>query len=75
MILEFCGGGDFAAYLKAQPGKKISEERSKHWIGQLKDGLCFLRSRDILHRDLVSFSSSLRPLYILLLHANGRPLL
>jgi serine/threonine protein kinase len=52
LIFEYAAGGDFAAYLKQQPGKKLSEAKTRHWMTQLRDGLMFLSQQKILHRDL-----------------------
>ena len=50
LIFEFAEGGDFASYLKSQPGRKLSEAKTRHWMMQLRDGLFFLSQQSILHR-------------------------
>ena len=52
LVFEYAEGGDFAAYLKAQPGRRLSEAKTRHWMTQLRDGLYFLSQQSILHRDL-----------------------
>ena len=52
LFLGNCGGGDFSSYLKRQPGRKLSEAKTRHWMTHLKNGLQFLNKQKILHRDL-----------------------
>jgi len=52
LVFEYAAGGDFAGYLKQQPGRKLSETKTRHWMTQLRDGLMFLSQQKILHRDL-----------------------
>ncbi len=52
LVFEYASGGDFAAYLKSQPGRKLSEAKTRHWMTQLRDGLEFLAQQKILHRDI-----------------------
>jgi serine/threonine protein kinase len=53
LVFEYAEGGDFSYYLKSQPGRKLSEAKTRHWMTQLRDGLYFLHQQKILHRDLV----------------------
>ncbi len=50
LVFEYAAGGDFSSYLKQQPGRKLSETKTRHWMTQLRDGLMFLSQQKILHR-------------------------
>lgn len=52
MILEFCAGGDFSKYLAKQPDRRLTEEHARYFMRQLASGLRFLRSKQVIHRDL-----------------------
>jgi len=47
-----CSGGDFDTYLQKQPGGKITEKETRKWLRQLAQGLQFMRSKNLIHRDL-----------------------
>ena len=49
MILEFFENGDLSKYLS---GKSLTEEYANNFSIQIKDGLQYLLSKNILHRDL-----------------------
>jgi len=50
--MEFVKGISLLAYLKSQPGKKISEIECKHIFKQILNGMSYLHNLDICHRDL-----------------------
>ena len=50
IILEYCKGGDLAHLIKKR--KCFDEMTCKEYITQLSDGLKYLRSVNIMHRDL-----------------------
>jgi serine/threonine protein kinase len=52
MVLEFCAGGDFSKYLAKQPDRRLTEEHARYFMRQLASGLRFLRSKQVIHRDL-----------------------
>lgn len=49
LILEYCAGGDLHNYLKKGA---ISEITAKKFIKQLADGIAYLKSKNVFHRDL-----------------------
>ncbi|XP_022770658.1 serine/threonine-protein kinase ATG1a-like isoform X2 [Durio zibethinus] len=50
LVLEYCDGGDLAAYIH-QHGK-VSEEVARHFMRQLAAGLQVLQEKHLIHRDL-----------------------
>ncbi len=52
LVLEYCDGGDFESYLRAQPHGRLKEDDAKQFLVQLVRGLHYLRSLDVIHRDL-----------------------
>ncbi|KAG5319316.1 PLK4 kinase, partial [Pseudoatta argentina] len=52
LVLELCHNGELQRYLKAQGTKTLSEEHAAYIIKQVVQGLLYLHSHQILHRDL-----------------------
>ncbi|XP_018047045.1 PREDICTED: serine/threonine-protein kinase PLK4 [Atta colombica] len=52
LVLELCRNGELQRYLKAQGTKTLSEEHAAYIIKQVVQGLLYLHSHQILHRDL-----------------------
>ncbi|XP_011637322.1 serine/threonine-protein kinase PLK4 [Pogonomyrmex barbatus] len=52
LVLELCHNGELQRYLKAQGTKSLSEEHAANIIRQVVQGLLYLHSYQILHRDL-----------------------
>ncbi|KAG4119881.1 hypothetical protein ERO13_D11G106500v2 [Gossypium hirsutum] len=50
LVLEYCDGGDLAAYI--QRYGKVSEEVARHLMRQLAAGLQVLQEKHLIHRDL-----------------------
>lgn len=50
LVLEYCDGGDLAAYI--QRYGKVSEEVARHLMRQLAAGLQVLQKEHLIHRDL-----------------------
>ncbi|RWR87719.1 serine/threonine-protein kinase ATG1a-like protein isoform X2 [Cinnamomum micranthum f. kanehirae] len=50
LVLEYCVGGDLAAYI--QRFGRVSEDVARHFMRQLASGLQVLRENNLIHRDL-----------------------
>ncbi|KAJ4728005.1 Kinase family protein [Melia azedarach] len=50
LVLEYCDGGDLAAYI--QRHRKVSEAVARHFMRQLAAGLQVLQLKHLIHRDL-----------------------
>lgn len=50
LVLEYCAGGDLAAYIQLYG--KVSEVVARHFMRQLGAGLQVLRNNNLIHRDL-----------------------
>lgn len=51
LILELCENGEFQRYLKSL-GHPLSEDEAREVMTQLMEGMLYLHSHNILHRDL-----------------------
>lgn len=60
LILEYCAGGDLHNYLKKGA---LSEITTKKFIKQLADGIAYLKSKNVFHRDLKPHNILLNGLY------------
>ncbi|OXB72390.1 UNVERIFIED_CONTAM: hypothetical protein H355_012862 [Colinus virginianus] len=52
MILEYCSGGDLYTRIRTQPLRRISEQEAFLYFAQLVNGLHYMHTRCIMHRDL-----------------------
>lgn len=52
IVMEYCPKGDLAAFLKAQMGKSLKEDRIWKFSIQMMAGLRDLHLKKILHRDM-----------------------
>ena len=52
LVLEFCAGGDLAAWLAARPHHRAGEAPASHFLRHLARGLAELRRLHVVHRDL-----------------------
>ncbi|KAK7258408.1 hypothetical protein RIF29_23983 [Crotalaria pallida] len=50
LVLEYCDGGDLAAYIHRHG--KVSEATARHFMRQLAAGLQVLQEKHLIHRDL-----------------------
>lgn len=50
IVLEYCDGGDFAAYIRAR--RRLGEGQAQFFMRQLALGLAYLHRRGVAHRDL-----------------------
>lgn len=50
LVLEYCAGGDLAAYIHRHG--KVSEPVARHFMRQLAAGLQVLQEKNLIHRDL-----------------------
>ncbi|GAB4861490.1 hypothetical protein Ancab_036692 [Ancistrocladus abbreviatus] len=50
LVLEYCEGGDLAAYINRHG--RVSEDVARHFMRQLAAGLQVLRENHLIHRDL-----------------------
>lgn len=51
LVLELCENGELQRYLKSL-GHPLSEDETREVMNQLMDGMLYLHSHNILHRDL-----------------------
>lgn len=51
LILELCENGELQRYLKSR-GHPLSEDEAREVMTQLMEGMLYLHSHQILHRDL-----------------------
>ena len=51
LVLELCHNGEMQRYLKARQ-KCLDEDEARHYLKQVVDGMIYLHSHSILHRDL-----------------------
>ncbi|KAI9090343.1 hypothetical protein K1719_028678 [Acacia pycnantha] len=66
LILEYCNGGDLAAYIHRR--EKLSESVARHFMRHLASGLRVLHEKHLIHGDL-------KPQNLLLSSIGGVPLL
>lgn len=52
LVLELCHNGELQRYLKMQGSRALSEAQAGHIISQVVQGLLYLHSYQILHRDM-----------------------
>ena len=50
--MEYVKGISLLAYLKSQPGKKLSETECMNVFRQILYGMSYLHNQNIVHRDL-----------------------
>lgn len=50
LVMELCAGGDLLNYVRKR--KKLEEDSAKYLFKQLIEGLGYLHSKNILHRDI-----------------------
>lgn len=48
--MEVCGGGDLLTYVRRR--RKLKEDLAKHVFRQLIQGLMYVNSKRVLHRDI-----------------------
>lgn len=51
LVLELCHNGEMQRYLKTRQ-KPLDEDETRHYLKQVVDGMIYLHSYGILHRDL-----------------------
>ncbi|XP_033191756.2 polo like kinase SAK isoform X2 [Bombus vancouverensis nearcticus] len=52
LVLELCHNGELQRYFKMQGSRALSEAQAGHIISQVVQGLLYLHSYQILHRDM-----------------------
>ena len=48
--MEICGAGDLLTYVRRR--RKLKEDVAKHLFKQIIEGLKYIHSKNILHRDI-----------------------
>ncbi|KAG0244036.1 Serine/threonine-protein kinase [Actinomortierella wolfii] len=70
LVMEYCAGGDLSQYIKRRdgppslpspPGGGLNEVIVRHFLKQLASALEFLRSKNLIHRDLKPQNLLLHP--------------
>jgi len=51
LVMEFCAGGDLAAFLKKRGGH-VPESTARCFMKQIAQGIAYLQSHNLIHRDL-----------------------
>lgn len=49
-VMEICGAGDLLTYVRRR--RKLKEDVAKHLFKQIIEGLKYIHSKSILHRDI-----------------------
>ncbi|CAF0731588.1 unnamed protein product [Brachionus calyciflorus] len=52
LVLELCHNGEMQRYLKTRQKANLDEDETRHYLKQVIDGMIYLHSYGILHRDL-----------------------
>ena len=52
LFLEYCDMGDLHAYIRKQPNKRLDGDSVRGFLAQLAEGVRFLWSQNLIHRDL-----------------------
>ncbi|PHJ25495.1 aurora kinase [Cystoisospora suis] len=52
LILEYCSRGDLYTRIRSQPLRRLGEQEAFIYFSQLVNGLHYLHSRGVMHRDL-----------------------
>jgi polo-like kinase 4 len=52
LVLELCHNGEIARYLKSRQSCALDEDEARRFLKQIVDGMIYLHSNGILHRDL-----------------------
>lgn len=50
--MEYTGHASLYSYLKAKPGRKLKEDECKYIFKQIVEGISYLHSKNIIHRDI-----------------------
>lgn len=50
--MEYAGHSSLHSYLKSKPGRKLREDECKFIFKQVVEGICYLHSKNIIHRDI-----------------------
>jgi serine/threonine protein kinase len=52
LIIEYCGLNSLQSYLKSKESKRLDEPEAKKIFRQVANGIAFLHSQNIVHRDI-----------------------
>lgn len=56
IIMEFCEGGDLANYIKKEKATSLPEIKIWKFLIQMCEGLAYIHSKKVLHRDIKSMN-------------------
>ena len=70
MVMELCDNGNLFHYMKNLPDRYLDEDTARGLLYQMVQGLLYLHSNGIIHRDIKLSNLLLNERHELVLHIN-----